>query len=73
MIEELMRESMRMAITPDGVGRLRFPVDTMIGAYSIQPGRLDYAVFRPLAVHELAPGWQYPLYAGRIRETRERL
>jgi hypothetical protein len=39
-IQELMRESMRMLITPDGKGRLRFPVDSNIGAYAVQPGRL---------------------------------
>jgi hypothetical protein len=38
--QELMRESMRMVIAPDGKGRLRFPVDSNIGAYALQPGRL---------------------------------
>jgi hypothetical protein len=34
--QELMREGMRMIITPEGKGRLRFPVDSKIGAYVLQ-------------------------------------
>jgi hypothetical protein len=39
-IEQLMRTNMRMAITPDGKGRLRFPMNTDKGAYVVQGNKL---------------------------------
>jgi len=39
-IEQLMRTNMRMAITPDGKGRLRFPMNTQTGAYLVQGNKL---------------------------------
>jgi hypothetical protein len=38
--EQLMRTNMRMAITPDGQGRLRFPMNTDTGAYVVQGNKL---------------------------------
>jgi hypothetical protein len=39
-IEQLMRTSMRMAITPDGRGRLRFPMNAQNGAYTVDGNKL---------------------------------
>jgi hypothetical protein len=39
-IEQLMRTNMRMAITPDGKGRLRFPMNTDKGAYVVPGNKL---------------------------------
>jgi hypothetical protein len=39
-VEQLMRTNMRMAIAPDGAGRLRFPMNNENGAYLVQGEKL---------------------------------
>ena len=71
-VEQSMRTSMRMTITPDGKGRLRFPMNSQNGAYSVDGNKLllQYGGRMSVTTWRLEGNTLFLLYPGGHAESR---